>query len=221
MIRGGTILSEATTSEPAAAGERAVGRPMWPLFVVLALGVVGLDQLTKALVVSRLAPGQSTSVVGDWLRIVYGQNSGALFGMFRDNAALFGIVSLGVIALIVGYHATAGRNALVSIALGLLLGGALGNLTDRLRLGFVVDFVDAGIGGWRWYTFNVADAAISGAIVILLALAVAPGLAERVAARFGSGPASGHAETVRGGADSPSAEDPDVGASDTGPEPRA
>jgi signal peptidase II len=219
VIRGGTNLSEATTSEPAAAGERAVERPMWPLFAVLALGVVGLDQLTKALVVSRLAPGESTSIVGDWLRIVYGQNSGALFGMFRDNAALFGIVSLGVIALIVGYHATAGRNVLVSVALGLLLGGALGNLTDRLRLGFVVDFVDAGIGGWRWYTFNVADAAISGAIVILLALAVAPGLAERVAVRFGSGPAPGLAETVPGDLDSPSTEDPDVRAGGTGPEP--
>ena len=161
---------------------------MWPLFAGLAVAVVAVDQLTKAAVVSRLAPGQSTSIIGDWLRIVYGQNSGALFGLFRDNAGLFGIVSLGVIALIVGYHATAGRNLLVSIALGLLLGGAVGNLADRLRLGFVVDFVDAGVGGWRWYTFNVADAAISTAIVILLLVAAAPSLADRIAGRLGVRP---------------------------------
>ena len=71
-------------------------------------------------------------------------------------------MSLVVIGLIVAYHAPVAAGALyLSIALGLLLGGALGNLIDRLRLGYVVDFVDIGIGDFRLYTFNVADAAIS------------------------------------------------------------
>ena len=108
--------------------------------------VVVLDQLTKAWLTSFLAPGQMQSVVGDYIRLVHGQNNGALFGLFRDSALLFGIVSLGVIALIVGYHARGGRSVYLSITLGLLLGGALGNLIDRLRLGYVVDFVDPASG---------------------------------------------------------------------------
>ena len=116
------------------------------------------------------------SVIGDTLRLVFSQNSGALFGLFRDNAVLFGVISTGVIALIVVYRARSGRSLYLSVGLGLILGGALGNMTDRLRLGYVVDFVDVGLGGFRWYTFNVADAAISGAILMLLAAAVVPSL---------------------------------------------
>jgi signal peptidase II len=153
------------------------GRPIWPLFLGLAATVVVLDQLTKAWLTSSLAPGQSVSIVGDYVRLVHGQNNGALFGLFRESALLFGIVSLGVIALIVGYHARSGRSAYLSITLGLLLGGAIGNLIDRFRLGYVVDFVDLGIGRFRWYTFNVADAAISLALVLLVLLAIRPSLA--------------------------------------------
>lgn len=153
-------------------------RPVWPLFVGIAAAIVVADQLTKAWLVSILAPGERLSVVGDLLRLVHGQNSGALFGMFRDNAALFGIVSFAVVGLIVAYHARSGRNVVLSVALGLLLGGAIGNLIDRLRQGYVVDFVDAGIGTLRWYTFNVADAAISFALLLLLLLAFRPSLGQ-------------------------------------------
>jgi signal peptidase II len=154
------------------------GRPIWPVFVGLAIAVVVVDQLVKSWIVAAIPPGESISIIGDNLRLVHGQNTGALFGLFRDSAILFGLVSLGVISLIVVYHARAGRSAYVSVALGFLLGGALGNLVDRLRLGYVVDFVDAGIGSLRWYTFNVADASISLAIVMLVLAAVWPGLAE-------------------------------------------
>ena len=154
-------------------------RPIWPLFLGLAALVVVLDQITKAWLTSFLAPGQVQSVVGDYIRLVHGQNNGALFGLFRESALLFGIVSLGVIALIVGYHARGGRSVYLSITLGLLLGGALGNLVDRFRLGYVVDFVDAGVGGLRWYTFNVADTAISFALLLLLAATVLPSVARR------------------------------------------
>ena len=94
----------------------------------------------------RSRPASRSSVVGDYLRLVYGQNNGALFGLFRESAVLFGLASLVVIGLIVAYHARSGRAPYMSVALGLLLGGAIGNLIDRLRLGYVVDFVDAGIG---------------------------------------------------------------------------
>jgi len=150
----------------------------WAVFVAVAAIVLVVDQVTKAWLVAHVAPGEVVNVVGENLRLVFSQNSGALFGLFRDNAVVFGIASLAVIALIVAYHARSGRSLYFSIALGLLLGGALGNVSDRLRLGYVVDFVDMGIGAFRWYTFNAADAAISVAIVMLVAAAVFPRLTE-------------------------------------------
>jgi len=161
--------SEETATAPAAPASPAVEtrrRAHWFVFFGLALSVFVLDQLSKAWLTSRLSPGEVMTVLGDWIRLVYGQNSGALFGLFRDNAVLFGIV----------YHRQVGSSLYLSIALGLLLGGALGNVTDRLRLGYVVDFVDIGIGDFRWYTFNVADAAISIAIVMLIGAALIPSL---------------------------------------------
>jgi signal peptidase II len=149
----------------------------WLVFFGVAVTIVILDQLTKALLVANVDPGQIVSVVGDYIRLVFSQNSGALFGLFRDQAVLFAIASLVVIGLIVAFHGQSERSLYLSIALGLLLGGAIGNMIDRLRLGYVVDFVDIGIGGFRWYTFNLADAAISTALVMLFALAFIPRLA--------------------------------------------
>jgi signal peptidase II len=144
------------------------------MFLGIAAVVVIADQLTKAWLTSMLAPGDRLEIVGDLLRFVHGQNSGALFGLFRDQALLFAIVSIGVVGLIVWYHGSSGRNTLLSLALGLLLGGAIGNMIDRFRFGYVIDWVDAGIGDLRFYTFNVADSAITGAILLLLLLAFLP-----------------------------------------------
>ena len=160
---------------------RAWTRPSpgrWAVFAILAVAVVVLDQLAKAWIVSNLQAGESFQVLGDWVRIVHWRNSGILFGMLPQSAGAFAIVSLLVAGLIVAYHAKAGRGLIVTVALGLLLGGALGNLIDRVRFGSVVDFVDMGIGSWRFYTYNVADAAISTAIVCLVAMAVFPRLAD-------------------------------------------
>ncbi len=166
-------MKEAAPSVPA---EPAGPAPRWRVFVAVAVAVVVLDQLTKAWLVARLAPGQSMDVLGEWLRLVHGQNTGALFGLFRDSAAGFAAVSIVVIGAILWYESRSGGTRFVSLALGLLFGGALGNLADRLRLGYVVDFVDAGIGTLRFWTFNVADASISLAIVLLLAASVWPSL---------------------------------------------
>jgi signal peptidase II len=169
-------------SEPMATGGRIgrAARPHWLTFIGLAASIVAADQLTKAWLVSFLAPGQSVDVIGDLVRLVHSQNSGGLFGLLNGQAVPFGLVSLVVVGLIVLYHARTPPNLYVSITLGLLLGGALGNLIDRLRIGYVVDFVDAGIGSLRWYTFNVADTAISFAIVLLLAASLWPAVARRV-----------------------------------------
>ena len=153
-------------------------RRRWPLFVALAAFVVVADQLAKGLVTSSLRPGESVQVIGDLARIVFGQNTGALFGLFKDNALMFGVVSIVVIALIVAYHGRATPSLYLTITLGLLLGGAVGNMIDRLRLGYVVDFVDVGIGSLRFYTFNVADSAISLSILLLFVAAVRPSVVE-------------------------------------------
>jgi signal peptidase II len=166
-------------------------RARWPIFAGLAVAVLVADQLSKAWLVSFLSPGQRTEVVGSYVRLVHSQNSGALFGLFRDQAILFAFVSIGVVGLIVWFHGSAGRNTLLSVALGLLLGGALGNMTDRFRYGYVVDFVDLGVGDLRWYTFNVADAAISCAILLLLLSAFLPDRGRSSAGVKGDAPSSG------------------------------
>lgn len=159
---------------PAASTWKRPSPGRWILFAAIAIGVVAVDQLAKAWIVGNLDIGESLDVIGDWLRIVHWRNSGILFGMLPQSAGAFAIVSLVVVGVIVYYHAKAGRGLVVTIALGLLLGGAIGNLVDRLHYGSVVDFVDMGIGTWRFYTYNVADAAISTAIVLLIAMAVFP-----------------------------------------------
>ena len=169
-------------------GTSATVRPRWVIFGGLAAAVVVVDQLTKAWLVSLLEPGERLAVVGDLLRITHSQNSGALFGLFKDQALLFGLVSIGVVGLIVWYHGSSGRNALLSLALGLLLGGAIGNMIDRFRVGYVVDWVDIGIGDLRFYTFNVADSAITGAILLLLLLALLPNRFGQSASKPGIGP---------------------------------
>jgi signal peptidase II len=146
-------------------------------FFAIAAAVIVADQLIKAWIVAEFPFGEPVEILGAWLRIWYVANSGALFGLFRDQALLFGALSLGVMALIVWYHgrAVAGSGWLATVALGLLLGGAVGNFIDRARLGHVVDFVDMGFpGGWRFYTWNVADAAITVSILLLLLMAVLP-----------------------------------------------
>ncbi len=148
----------------------------WLVFFGIAALVVVVDQLAKAYVVANYPLGQPVEVVGDWLRIWYIHNTGALFGLFRGQAGIFALVSVGVVALIVWFHGRTAANGglLVTIALGLLLGGALGNFIDRVRLDYVVDFVDMGIGSLRFYTYNVADSAITISILLLLLSAFLP-----------------------------------------------
>ncbi len=157
-------------------GTLAARRSHWAVFVGLAAVIVVTDQLAKLWIAANHDVSVASPVLGDNVRIWLSHNTGALFGLFRDQAPIFAVFSLVVVGIIIWYEAQAGGSLLVTLALGMLLGGALGNLTDRLRLGYVVDFVDIGIGTWRFYTFNVADSAITGSVLLLLLLAVAPAL---------------------------------------------
>jgi signal peptidase II len=154
----------------------------WLLFIVLAIAVVVIDQLSKLWVDTNFelaalhpVPGaaQPTPILGDLVRIAKTYNSGGIFGLFGGSALILALSSTAVIVLIVVYQWRDGaRSWLLTVALGLLLGGAVGNFIDRVRLGWVVDFVDMGIGDWRFYTFNVADSAISTGLFLLIVLAL-------------------------------------------------
>jgi signal peptidase II len=178
IVDDDTSDDSATDGRAAPDAWRGPSAGRWVLFAGIAIAVVVVDQLAKGWITATLDPGEAMTVVGDWLRFVHGQNSGILFGLLPQSAPIFAVVSIGVTALIVYYHRKAGRGVLVTVALGLLLGGAIGNLLDRLNHGYVVDFVDMGIGTWRFYTYNLADGCITTAILLLLAMAVVPSLAE-------------------------------------------
>lgn len=167
---------ETATATPDTWRGPSIGR--WIVFAAIAIGVLVVDQASKAWVTGTLDVGEGIELVGEWLQVVHWRNSGALFGLLPQSAPIFAVVSLGVVALIVLYHRRAGRGYLTTVALALLLGGAIGNLLDRLRFGSVVDFVDMGVGQWRFYTYNAADAAITTAILLLIAMAVVPRLAD-------------------------------------------
>ena len=147
----------------------------WVLFGVLAVAIIALDQVAKAWVVANLVEGRdATNVIGTYLRLVHGRNSGILFGMLPQSGGAFAIVSLVVIGGIMAYHWKAGRGIVTTIALGLLLGGAIGNFLDRLRYGAVVDWIDMGIGPTRFWTYNIGDAAITTSIILIIAMAFFP-----------------------------------------------
>jgi signal peptidase II len=149
------------------------------LFLGLAVLVVVIDQLTKRLAEDRL---QRTGVrslpvpgVGDYLRLTYTENRGAAFGVLQDQTTFFVLVGLVVVAVIaVSYRYLPRSDFRLHLALGLQLGGAVGNLIDRIRQGYVVDFVDFGYKANWWPVFNVADSAIVIGVALLALNAFAP-----------------------------------------------
>jgi signal peptidase II len=147
---------------------------MRPGRVVLVLGVAALvfvlDRVTKAWVVGNIPVGTARPVVGDYVRIVHAQNTGAAFGLLPERTTLLSILSvLAVLAIVYYYRQIASSSWVVSATLGMQLGGAFGNLLDRVTQGFVVDFVDVGIGDIRFWAFNVADSSIVVGIVLVTA----------------------------------------------------
>ena len=142
------------------------------LFLGLAIAVVLLDRWTKRLAEEKLLENGVRSVrvpvIGDWLRFTYVENRGAAFGLLQDQTVFFvivGVVVIGVIGASYRYLPRSGFR--LHLALGLQLGGAVGNLIDRVRQGYVVDFVDFGYHTNWWPVFNVADSAIVVGVTLL------------------------------------------------------
>jgi signal peptidase II len=142
----------------------AAGLWQWVGLLAVAGAAIAADQATKAIVSSSLALGESVDVIGP-LSIHHVQNSGIAFGLFPT--ATSGVIVLTAIAvtwMLVFFARSGGRHPILPVALGLLLGGSLSNLIDRVRLGHVTDFLDFRY----WPAFNLADAFIVAGVAVLI-----------------------------------------------------
>ena len=139
------------------------------ILFLIAFLVVAADQLSKIWIRSNLLVGQSLPEAG-FFRLTHVQNTGAAFGLFYGQSLPLTIVGLvGIVILLIYVFFLRQRfppldNRLTNSALGLVLGGTIGNLIDRLRLGYITDFIDVGI----WPAFNIADSAIVIGVFIVL-----------------------------------------------------
>lgn len=140
--------------------------------LVYAALVVVLDQATKYLVRHNLDLHTAVPVVGDFFRLTYVENSGIVFGIKVGGALpLFTVLSIVATILILYYFYRERTNHPgIRISLALVLGGAIGNLIDRLVFGRVVDFLDFGVGEYRFFVFNVADSAVTVGVALFLLL---------------------------------------------------
>jgi len=145
------------------------------LEIVVPIGIVVLDQLTKALVRSTVPLHASVTVIPGFMDFTHVRNTGAAFGLLNAADFPFKTVLIGVIAVaaLVGvgmYAASLARHEIMArVGLALIIGGAAGNLIDRILIGSVVDFVDVYWQAYHFWAFNVADSAITvGAAVMIL-----------------------------------------------------
>ncbi|HBQ26163.1 MAG TPA: signal peptidase II [Syntrophomonas sp.] len=136
-------------------------------FWLTTLLVLIIDQLSKFWIANNFAPGESQVVLDQILWLTYVQNQGAAFGILSGHSWLFFICAILVIVILVAINSKQRLPAAMQMIFGLITAGAIGNLLDRLRLNYVVDFLDL---GW-WPVFNVADMAIvCGGILLVLKL---------------------------------------------------
>jgi signal peptidase II len=141
------------------------------ILVALSVSVAAIDQLTKYLLVSRIGPDRTDSaveIVDGWLALEYTENRGAAFGLFSGLSPIVTAISIAILTVLLWHYLRQTRPPRwQTLAIGAIVGGAFGNLVDRVRLGHVIDFLSVG----PWPNFNVADSAITvGALVLIWGL---------------------------------------------------
>lgn len=145
----------------------------WPLFIgpiILAFVIVALDQWSKVEALAYFNTQQGAVAITDFFNLVLVLNEGISFGLLDRGPAMqgvFALIALGVVTFLILYLPYL-KHRLSAVAFGLLIGGAIGNVIDRLRLGAVVDFLDFHAFGHHWPAFNVADSAVVAAVMLLL-----------------------------------------------------
>lgn len=150
------VVRAAATDAPTRAGS-------WARAGVVMVLVLALDQATKALVRSSIAPGEVHELL-PFLKLVDVHNDGVAFGFLGGGGALVLVVVLAALTLLLSFFARHPNRPLLWLPTGLVLGGAIGNLLDRLRQGYVTDFIHFP----HWPSFNVADVCISGGVLALV-----------------------------------------------------
>jgi signal peptidase II len=136
----------------------------WGRVALVAAGVVALDQATKALVRATVGPGERVHVLPG-VEIVHARNSGVAFGALSGGGAVVTVVVAAALVALLAYFATHVQRPLFWLPTGLLVGGAIGNVIDRVRAGEVTDFIQIPLG---FPAFNVADMSITFGVVVLL-----------------------------------------------------
>jgi len=152
------------SERPAAGG---MAKPT--VLLLTALVILVADQLSKGLVVANVALGERVRVIGEIVQVWHAQNRGAAFSLFQGGSILFLVVSVLSLVMVAYFHRSLRERGLrVHLVLGVIVGGTLGNFVDRLRQGYVTDWLSVGVGDLRWPTFNVADSSIVVGIGILV-----------------------------------------------------
>jgi signal peptidase II len=180
------IGSTANALQPVSSAERSLGagHVQWIVLAIVAVAAIVADQLTKQVVGRTLALGDSVDLVGPF-SIHHVQNSGIAFGLFGSRTAIvIAVTAVAVGAMLVFFARSGRRHPVLPVALGLVLGGSVANLIDRVRLGHVTDFLDL----VAWPAFNLADTFIVVGVAILFgALVIADRPHRMHGARGGNG----------------------------------
>jgi signal peptidase II len=164
-------------------------------------GLLALDQWTKSLATEHLAHQPPVELLGEFLRLTYTKNSGVAFGLGAGTGFPYWIFSVAAVLVILALFARERVHGRAQkIALSLIMGGALGNLVDRLATGEVVDFIEIGWDRWHWPVFNVADTAVSiGVVLFALAWSRHDPARETAEAQDGTDMGTGSPSRAHGG----------------------
>ena len=159
------VGSATNALQPVAGAERALGAgpAQWVALAVVAGAAVVADQLTKRVVAGELDLGDGVEILGPF-SIHHVRNTGIAFGLFADSTtAVVGLTTLAVVGMLWFFARSGRRHSFLPVALGLLVGGSISNLVDRIRLGYVTDFIDFDY----WPAFNLADTFIVAGVTLL------------------------------------------------------
>jgi signal peptidase II len=150
--------------------------PRWVRAGTVAGVVIAADQVTKALVSSSIAPGDSRHLFAG-ITLVHAENSGVAFSLFTGSEAAVVVLTVVIVGCVLAYFATHLGQRLMWLASGMIVGGAIGNLADRVRAGAVTDFIKLP----AWPAFNLADASITLGVIVLILILGRGGVAARTA----------------------------------------
>ncbi len=146
------------------------------IFSVIAMLVIGVDQVTKILILKNMEIGQVITIIPNFFNLTHVRNPGGAFGLLASHGSIlrpivfFGAAILALGLILYFQYKTPDSYRLLSSALALVFGGAVGNLIDRFRMGEVVDFLDVYVGNHHWPSFNVADSVITIGVGIFIFL---------------------------------------------------